>query len=106
MLRVVTALLPQHRQQSEQRRRVEGRSAAAVDAAEDESADDGLTADGRRIVPPLTVIANSNRTEHLQPTQLESLQLDLRAADLYNLILGRNVDACSDARQRPWMGRK
>ena len=77
-----------------------------VDAAEDESADDRLTADGRRTVPPLNVIANSNRTEHLQPTQLESLQLDLRAADLYNLILGRDVDACSDARQRPWMGRK
>ena len=55
-------------------------------------------------VPALTLIANSNRTEHLQPAQLESLQLDLRAADLYNLVTGRDMDACCDARNRPWIG--
>ena len=71
----------------------------STDCAESGSAD--CTENG---IPVLTVIANSNRTEGLQPAQLESLQLDLRAADLYHLVTGRDVDACCDARKRPWIG--
>ncbi len=52
---------------------------------------------------PLTIIANGNKLDKVPPAVRASLEMDVKAADMYNLVCGRTVDACSDARQRPWM---
>lgn len=65
---------------------------------------------GRRLLRRLAdsekihIIANGNRQEEIPEEILQGLILDERAADMYNLICGKPVDAGRDARQHPWMG--
>lgn len=54
-------------------------------------------------VPPLQIIANANKLTGVVEPIRQALQLDMRAADMFHLITGREVDALSDYRRRPWM---
>lgn len=62
---------------------------------------------GRSLVasePGLPFVANVNRTEVLGEAAARSLEMDIRAADLFNLLTGRDIDRHSDHRQKPHVG--
>ncbi|MBR0399829.1 MAG: nucleotidyltransferase family protein [Mogibacterium sp.] len=75
----------------------------------------GFNETGRRILAelrekeadhicPLPVITNINReSDKLGTSALSLLELDTHAADIYNVISGRDAAACSDHRMRPRM---
>ena len=61
---------------------------------------------GRRLIsaePGLPFIANINKRETLTEAAERSLEMDVRAADLFNLLTGQDAYALSDHRQRPYI---
>jgi len=66
--------------------------------------------EGRRLIAsqkddedPLPFIVNVNRTDGLMEAAKNSLELDILAADLYNLLTGRDAGKHTDHRQKPYV---
>ena len=65
-----------------------------------------MSGPGRALIasePGLTFVANVNRTGDLSDAARRSIALDIRAADLYNLLTGQDSDENSDHRRRPYV---
>lgn len=78
---------------AKERRTVYGRILALDDA-------------GRRHIssePGIAFVTNVNKTDGLTREALECLDLDIRAADLFNLLTGRNMNEDTDHRKKPYI---
>lgn len=65
-----------------------------------------MTDAGRKLIasrPPLPFIVNCNRTEGLSERAKKCLQIDIKAADIYNVLAGRDTRRCTDHRQKPYV---
>ena len=57
---------------------------------------------GRKL--PFHFISNVNKTQELPENAIKCLEIDIKAADMYNLITGKSLYQDSDHRQKPAIG--